>query len=240
MYFIVDLGQPKMAKLKDELLERARLFGIKGELGRVSPLASGFELARRAAREGKTTIIAVGDDRLCADVASALIGTPVAFGVIPTDLESVFTSLIGAKTWQEALDIVRMRRILEVDTGLLEYGGKRRAFLTQIEIVGDFGEIELDFTSFTARTEARRLSLINGQDSETLTDGLLEVRVIEERSSWLPFLRSERIASRFVVPQTTIGEVEGRISYLGVEIGTTPCRIGIVPRSLRLIVSRKS
>jgi diacylglycerol kinase family enzyme len=60
-----------------------------------SPDATGAAQARRAVEEGASAVIAVGGDGTVRDVATALAGTSVPLGVVPTGTTNLFAINVG-------------------------------------------------------------------------------------------------------------------------------------------------
>ena len=119
MYFYVIEAQRnrsparEQAKLKEDLQK----LGIAGEMATTNPLRSAAELVQLGLQKGATTIIAVGDDRHVSEVATHLIGTPAALGVLPIQASAGLVELLGAASWKDALLALKARKFRSVTLG---------------------------------------------------------------------------------------------------------------------------
>ncbi len=77
------------------------------------------ELARQAAKRGDSTVIAVGGDGTVNEVATGLLGTDTALGIIPAGTGNDFAkALFIPKHWEAALDTLLQSKPRRVDTAL--------------------------------------------------------------------------------------------------------------------------
>ena len=106
------------AEFADSLAAR---FQSRGLGVRVTLAASGEELidaARRAVSEGVKTIVAGGGDGTLNAVASALLGSDVAFGILPLGTLNHFAKDLGIPLdLDEAVSIIAQGHCIRVDTG---------------------------------------------------------------------------------------------------------------------------
>lgn len=241
-YYILDLGNKEISKAKEKIESALAFYGIPGDLGKISPLSSAYELAKRAKDLGYTTIVAIGGAEIINQIASALIGTKITFGIIPFSAPASICSLLGTNSWKKAIEILRLRKIINIDVGKI----KDRYFLTEAKIkmekptktilnLGDF-QVEGDFTEIT---------VFNGREKrETFFDGLFDLFLSQEKPTFsiLPFLKREpKFLSIFQGKNISL-EIEEQNNVLvdNEVVAKTPCQFSLLPSALRLIISRRS
>ncbi len=76
------------------------------------------QLTQESITEGATTIVACGGDGTINEVASCLVGTSIALGIIPIGSGNGLASNLNIpKTIQKAIEIIKDRNITKIDVG---------------------------------------------------------------------------------------------------------------------------
>lgn len=95
-----------------------RAEGLDAEVLATTHAGHARELAARAVADGATRVVAVGGDGTMNEVASALVGTPCVFGLVPTGSGNGLARHLGLPVGLRAALRVTVRgRIRTIDTG---------------------------------------------------------------------------------------------------------------------------
>jgi diacylglycerol kinase family enzyme len=124
-YYIFDQIRNSRARADfEKIKEIARNFSIPGEFAQISPARSAEELVESAVDKAATTLIVIGSDTLINKVVSALIRckspSPIALGIISTDPESILYDRWGFKTYEDALETIKFRKLERFTIGMIE------------------------------------------------------------------------------------------------------------------------
>ncbi len=102
----------------DEFAQLLNLAGVESSISLVGERQSGAELARRAVREGYETVVACGGDGTVSQVASALVDTEAALGVLPAGTLNHFAKDMHIPLdLMEAAQVISRRKIDRIDIG---------------------------------------------------------------------------------------------------------------------------
>jgi len=135
------------------------MLGISGEFTYPTAAQTVKELVNLGLSKQYTTIVAIGDDDIANSVATLLVGRGEAMGYIPLEASSEISSLIGTTDWKTACDILRYRKINEIQLGKTANG---TCFLTSISLdVRSPIEVTLEFKDFIIQTLTRELTISN-------------------------------------------------------------------------------
>lgn len=92
--------------------------GVRAEIRDTSPGASATELARAAVAEGVQRVLACGGDGTVMEVAAALVGQPVALGIVPGGTGNLLaTNLEIPSSLPGAVRVALRGRIRQIDVG---------------------------------------------------------------------------------------------------------------------------
>jgi diacylglycerol kinase (ATP) len=84
---------------------------------------------RRAVRDGRDVVVAVGGDGAVLQAATVLADTTVALGIIPTGTGNLLAGNLHIPNGRDqAIEVVLTGRPRRIDMGQVAIGGKRRAF----------------------------------------------------------------------------------------------------------------
>ena len=123
-YFIFDAIKSSKARSDAEKIKDiAREYSILSASNHVSPARNAAELVQDALDKNFTTIVCVGEDTLVNEVVSAIIkfaSTPVALGIISTDPDSLLFERWGYKSFEEALETLKFRKLERFTIGMIE------------------------------------------------------------------------------------------------------------------------
>lgn len=123
-YFIFDaIKSSKARQDAEKIKDIAREYSILSASNHISPARSASELVRDALDKNFTTIVCIGEDSLVNEVVSAIIKyatTPVALGIISTDPESLLFERWGYKSFEEALETLKFRKLERFTIGMIE------------------------------------------------------------------------------------------------------------------------
>ena len=111
---------------------------VEYNLEKTTARGEGTKIAKKAVAEGYKTVLAVGGDGTANEVVNGLLGSDVAFGIIPCGEGNDFCKLLGFPPGgvKEALTAVIKKHTLHIDLGMVN----GRAFLNMVGIGLD-GEI---------------------------------------------------------------------------------------------------
>jgi len=124
-YYIFDQIRSSKARADfEKIKEIARNFSIQGEFAQISPARSAEELVESAIDKSVSTLVVIGSDTLINKVVSALVKnsstTPVALGIISTEPESILFERWGFKTFEDALEAIKFRKLERFTIGMIE------------------------------------------------------------------------------------------------------------------------
>jgi len=123
-YFIFDsIRNPKARAEAEKIKDIAREYSILSAANHVSPARSADELVLDALAKNYTTIVCVGEDTIVNEVVTAIIKhaqTPIALGIISTDQNSLLYERWGFKTYEEALETMKFRKLERFTIGMIE------------------------------------------------------------------------------------------------------------------------
>ena len=195
-YYILNLGNKQIAKTKEKMEMMMASFGISGDFGKISPLSSAYELAKRAKSQGYSTIVAIGGTDIINQVAQALVNSDATLGVIPLNADQSITNLIGTDSIKKALEILRARKIETIDIGKIS---DNKYFLTEATIKQTHPvPTVLDFGNFKIGGNIKNIVIANGSVSaKSYRDGLFEVKIdpTESKKSFFSFFKKEFTSS---------------------------------------------
>ncbi|MFA6082273.1 MAG: hypothetical protein WC773_02600 [Patescibacteria group bacterium] len=133
MYFyIADPPQTKVDQTAVAAI-RARLIpdGIAGEFVFRTPGQSAATLAKSAIDQGYSTIVAVGNEYLAAEIAGTIYDQPIALGVLPINASPDLAQIIGYSDWRVGIKALRHRKIILRDIGVIN---AELFFLSEVKI----------------------------------------------------------------------------------------------------------
>ncbi len=158
-YYIFDVKRCRKKSQIDLIKNQLSSFGISGEYTYIAPNQSAEALTENALSKGYNTIVAVGSDDLINSVANVLIGRKEVLGILPLSASDELCSLIGCKDWQDAAEILRFRRIKDINIGKVANG---KHFLTTLYLdTTSPVEITVEFKDFILQSYVKNLMISN-------------------------------------------------------------------------------
>ncbi|OPZ22694.1 MAG: putative lipid kinase [bacterium ADurb.BinA186] len=158
-YYIFDPKKCRKKSQVEAIKDQLAKIGISGEFNCVTSLQPASELAELGIRKKYSTIVAVGADDIINPIADKLVGRGEAMGIIPLEASSEIENIIGVKGWKEAIDVLRFRRIKEINTGMT---GDGRHFLTSADLdLKKPTELTIEFKGFIIQAKAYEMNIIN-------------------------------------------------------------------------------
>jgi len=239
-YYILDLGNKEIVKLKEKMEVIMASYGISGDFGKISPLSSAYELAKRAAEEGYSTVVAIGGSEIINQTAAALANTNTTLGIIPVGATELIYDLIGTSSFKEALEILRTRKVETIDLGKVS---ENKYFLTEAKIQNPHSiPTILDFGEYKIGGEFQEIVIANGNGTKnSFQDGVFSIKIDQakqKRVFWNIF-KKPTPASLFYQEKVTIeAEQQCKVSVDNEIVAKTPCTITLVPLALKIIVAR--
>ena len=113
----------------------------------------------KALKRGVDLVVVAGGDGAVAQVATKLVGTDVPLGVIPSGTGNLFAGNYGIpKDAKDALAVINAGHQRQIDVGLAEVDGKRRAFAIACGI--GFDAHVMDATSVAEKTRFGKLAYL--------------------------------------------------------------------------------
>jgi hypothetical protein len=185
-YIFEPTSDPKEVKIQEEVKTLLSSLNIVGEFVTLSLAEEPRDLARVGLRKNYATIVACGSDKLINEVGSGLIETQAVLGAIPVEEKSIFHSILGTKNYIDACNILPRRKVLNVDTGIIN---QENFFITQVVIrpkkeifADDRGLIIVNFDGdFQAETKLTEITVSNvgvfDQDSKRIRRHLSDHRL---------------------------------------------------------------
>jgi len=158
-YYIFDIKKCKKRSVVSDIKNYLSFLGISGEFTYPSSAYSVAELVSLGLSKKYNTIVGIGDDEIANQIAASLYGKSEAMGLIPIEATETLANLIGTRSWKEAADSLRYRRIAEMKIGLIANGG---AFLTEVDInAKNPVEVTLEFKDYLLQAKVRDLKISN-------------------------------------------------------------------------------
>jgi hypothetical protein len=106
-----------------------------------------------------STIVSVGGDELANSIATKLVGSKIAMGIIPCNASPALQKLVGTGDWKVACEVLRYRKISEIKIGRT---ASNKCFLTYVELdIKSPVEITLEFKDYMVQTKALSLIIAN-------------------------------------------------------------------------------
>jgi diacylglycerol kinase family enzyme len=201
------------------------------------------ELVREAVTEGYSLIAASGGDGTVSKVGAALVGTEIPLAIIPTGTANVFAQDLGIpRNVRKSVELIfKEHSFRTVD--MMRIRGKY--YLLNMGV--GLNALMIEDTDHKKKS-ALGTSAIHLHRETLVDDGLLDLCILQSRNLWdyikifiSIFLnrvkRNPKIhhfpVERDVFIQT---EKELKVQADGDLIGTTPVRIEVVPRILKIII----
>lgn len=158
-YYIFDVKRCRKKSQIDLIKNQLTSFGISGEFSYIAPNQSAEALTESALSKGYNTIVAVGSDDLVNSVANALVGRKEVLGILPLSASDELCSLIGCRDWQDAAEVLRFRRIKDINIGKIANG---KHFLTTLYLdITSPMEVTVEFKSFLLQSRVKNLMISN-------------------------------------------------------------------------------
>lgn len=250
-YYIFDIKKCKKQSTVTEMKDYLSGLGISGEFTYPSAAYTVEELVEQGISKKYNTIVGIGGDEMANKIASRLCGRNEAMGLIPLEISDELGGLIGTKSWKEASENLRFRKISEMRVGKTANGN---AFLTNVKLIlKNPTEVTIEFRDFMVQSKISKLVISNfdpclrkiGPDyldiqieSKTDNEALITkfssyfgLRKKDEKVSFSLFRgRSLRLFASAQIPLMAGNEI----------IAKTPQLVESSDDNLRLIVGKKS
>ncbi len=127
-YYLVDNSKRKeFDKIEQKATEILVSFDILGEFDFIDNLADVEDKVKGAIDKGFSTIVAVGGEVLANKVAINLVNSKIALGILPLE-DSLLVNSLGLGNWKNSLEILAARRVLLMDTGVIN----NKFFITEL------------------------------------------------------------------------------------------------------------
>ncbi len=158
-YYIFDVKRCRKKSQIDLIKNQLTSFGISGEFSYIAPNQSAETLTENALSKGYNTIVAVGSDDLVNSVANVLVGRKEVLGILPLSASDELCSLIGCRDWQDATEVLRFRRIKDMNIGKIANG---KHFLTTLylDITAPM-EVTIEFKNYILQSYVKNLMISN-------------------------------------------------------------------------------
>lgn len=228
-----------------QIKETLSTLGIAGEMTSPVPGKSLEDLVDLAVAKRYSTIVAVGDMEHINRVARAVLHHDAVFGIIPTHPHADITALIGVAEWQPAAELLKRRRLQQVQMGSMN---EQIAFLTPaiINIPHD-QYFEIKTPKFTLQGHDCQITIspiwqedgakqpaalgLDIQPLHTEKRGLLQ-GIFQRKNSTVQ-------ESHLQVPSLILSTQEPLpVQVAGEVLTSTPVQCAPQPKPLRLIVGR--
>ncbi|MEO8066006.1 MAG: diacylglycerol kinase family protein [Candidatus Doudnabacteria bacterium] len=263
-YYIVDpqkISQREFERVQNLLYSSLSEFRVSGEVMRSTGLRTINQLVENAFSHGAKTIVAVGSDDTLHDVINAIKSREMTVGFIPI-FETEIGEMLGLKNIEQSAKTIGLRRLAEFDLGSVNgnyflskltfgLGTKTNAGLFNFKLIQSLFTLPIFEVKFS----------VNGryQASTKVVSGIItinrnaeaeaEVMLLPKLSRAKTFRYRKQILSgdyrqiseasiiqankiEVSVPAGLPLRVGGRV------IAKTPATIEILPKALKLIVSR--
>ncbi len=244
-YYIAEPPQTKQDQAVITAL-RAQLIpeGIAGEFVFRTPGQSAARLARAALGQGFSTVVAVGNDSLASEIASALYDEQAALGVVPMHASDSLLQLLGYTDWKAAIQTLRHRKLILHDLGTVngDY-----FFLTNVVVRSSKPtKLSLHMDRFTAMLQTDELHVILSTEHEPFSvPGVINFTVFKHKNAplWTKSLFGKRelnIETLLRSEQAVLQCRDTAVIYQGShEIAETPASLAVIPQAVRIIVARQ-
>jgi YegS/Rv2252/BmrU family lipid kinase len=124
----------------DEARDLLMRHGIDAEIWCTERPGHATELARTAADEGYTLVIAAGGDGTVEEVAEGLVGTDVHLGVLPQGSVMNIARMLGIpRDLEAAAEVIKDRRVAKIDVGRASTSARSAYFIEAAGIGIDAG-----------------------------------------------------------------------------------------------------
>lgn len=158
-YYIFDIKRFKKNSAIQEIRNYLSVLGISGEFTYPSAAYTTEELVQLGLSKKYNTIVVIGGDEIANKVSGILCGSDAAMGVIPLESSEDLKALVGAKTWKEACDNLRFRKISEIKIGKTANGA---GFLTTLLLALKHPtEITVEFKDYMAQAKVKNFLISN-------------------------------------------------------------------------------
>lgn len=158
-YYIFDIKKCKKRSSVENVKNYLASLGISGEFTFPSAIQTVEELVELGLSKEYTTIVAIGGDEIANLVAEKLVGRKEAMGFIPLDPISTVNRLIGTKSWKEACDILRYRKIKEIKLGKTANGS---CFLTETRLdINKPINVTIEFKDYIIQARVKSFNIAN-------------------------------------------------------------------------------
>jgi diacylglycerol kinase family enzyme len=114
-YIIENKRRNEFQKIEAAVTEILTNFDIFGEFDYIDSLSDVEEKTKIAIGKGYGTIVGIGGDNLAAKIASCLVGTKVALGILPLE-DGILSQTLGLGKWKNACEILAARRVVLMDS----------------------------------------------------------------------------------------------------------------------------
>jgi len=261
-YYIFEPAQnPKEQKIQEEIKALLQSRSIVGEFVTLSLAEEPQDLARVGLRKNYSTVVACGSDTLINEIGAGITGTEAVLGAIPFEENSVFHQILGTKNYTDACDILPSRKVLKVDTGLIN---QEKIFVSSVtvrpkkELIAGEGLIIVSFDGdFQAETKLCNITVSNvgikrkstKKVRAALTDHHLDIFIpdqLRKKEGFLsrifgraPSEKTPKTGSIFRPKKISIESRKKLITMLGnKEIAKGNLIIESYPSSLNIVVKR--
>lgn len=127
-YYLVDNSKRKeFDKIEGRASEILTSFDILGEYDFVDNLVDIEDKVKAAVDKGFSTIVAVGGENIASRVAVNLVNSKIVLGFVPLE-DGLLSNSLGLGNWKNSLEILAARRVLLMDTGVIN----NKFFITEI------------------------------------------------------------------------------------------------------------
>jgi diacylglycerol kinase family enzyme len=158
-YYILDIKKFKKKSLVEDIKNYLSVLGISGEYSYPSAAYTTEDLVKLGISKKYNTIVAIGSDDLVNTIGGILCGRSEALGIIPVEASSDLCELIGAKSWKEAAENLRFRKIQEIRVGKTTNG---KAFLTSINLGNSRPtDVTVEFKDFVIQAKVSDFMISN-------------------------------------------------------------------------------
>ncbi|MCS6950851.1 MAG: diacylglycerol kinase family lipid kinase [bacterium] len=116
--------------LQHLLEQMSRRTGLRWRIVRSAYAGHAAELARQAALDGASIVVAAGGDGTCGEVAGGLVGTHARLGILPLGTGNDFARCVGIpEDLQIAVENLFTGKPRRIDLGLVENAAGKRYFI---------------------------------------------------------------------------------------------------------------
>lgn len=265
-YYIVDpqkISQREFERVQNLLYSSLSEFHVSGEVMRSTGLRTINQLTENAFSHGAKTIVAVGSDDTLGDVINAVKGREIVVGFIPI-FETEIGQMLGIRDIAQAAKTIGLRRLAEFDVGSvngnyflykLTFGlgtspGSGFAKLFSFRLVRSLFNLPAFEVKFSVNGQYQASTkVVSGIITNHNAEGSAEVLLLPKLSKIKTFQYRRQILSGDyrLIPEASIIHAN-KIEVLapaglplrvgGRVIAKTPAVIEILPKALKMIVSR--